>query len=1576
MRFKPVYRIFRYVLLTLASLFVLILLLVNLPPVQRLITSRINMLLKEKNIPAHVDKISLLLNGKIRITNIAIIKPPEDTVIFASDLRVSVSPLGFLSKKVKAAGISLDNGVIHLSVADTSGKLNLLALFPASGKPKEAKSKPSKQWDISVKSITLKNIRFSFEDTIHGMTVKEDLTSFYIRFSHFSIADREIHAAHLRIDHAHTSLATGPKKDVAQADKDTSRRAASWKFELDDCVLNSVSFTLYQPESEKRMDASLGKGVLGNVLVQLNQPGSGDEQSSAFPIGITVENMVISNGMYAMTGGPAKGSKITHRDTFSVNGIHGNFENSCLTNTCSGFKARRLTASLANGVRLKDGQLELKQDADGTTLTAGLETRESSLKINLKSETGRKKIWETDLLNLPFTLSVSGNDIAVRDILAFAPAIPLNRNETLNLEGVIHGTIRTMIISRLQLTTKEGLKATVTGKMEDLPEMDRARFNLSLQTGIITHAAVTKLLASKGNQPAIPEFKPLTIRATLMNSIKEPGYEVIVSDLKGNLQIKGTADLTIKSYHTELNLDDFDLGGMASVPELQRATGSIVVDGKGLKPSDFEAVAQVKLDSVTFKGHRYQGVNADVKTEKGAYTFHIHSSDASAMANLTGNLSIGETMEGHVTGTFAVYPSNLNLYRDSLYVKGNLDARLLHSSSKTDASVMIQNLDVRKSNHAALLKSTSLGIAFDNNSIVAYAKSDFMTADFKSDTGLNGWKEALKKAGSFHDLLSDTSDVLYFPFLSSLPRMTGSLDATYHPMIAIFAADSVFSFHHVKLKLDKDSSGHATANLSADRFRLGSVKVYSAKADLGASAEQASMTLNADSIRTRYTGLANPVIELALNPQNATFTLHTDGKKDTALYDLSVRALKRGRNLELQANRDEWILNGYTWTVSPSTFLVIEPGARDLVADLHWKTSESRIDIQGRLSEKINVNLSKVELSKLILPGILPYDFMAELNGNISYGGGAKKILETDMQLVHMKLSDEWMGDVKLEGKYAYDTLGNAEGELKMNTSKGSSLGLSLTLLKNRPDKIHALFDNVSLAYAEPFLSSYVSGLNGNISGEMDRTKQLNGHILLKQTGFRIIALNAPFTIPGGEIKVQNSRLIFDHFTVLDSLNKKLDIQGNVDVSDPKSMKTDLNISSENLQVMNTTEKDNPSFFGSVFINSKLHVSGILPNPSISGNLALAGGSVINYRYTENLNVSEAQKMVTFARFNEDPSETAKRQNSIRNMSSSPYMEASIEIDPNSIFNFEISRGFDISVSISGGGFLNYAVMPNNAMSLSGRYEIRKGSSDLKITGWPRKNFDITPGSFLQWDGRADDPELHIETVSKVRGSYLNPVDNRNREVDFKVLMKLTNRLSQLDISFDVSSDDQYITSVINSLSNDERMRQAINLLVFERIELPNMASSSNYMSQQINQFWETQLNQFTKSAFKNVDVSFGLNTYKGVSESGGEQEYTSFTYQVKKEMFKDRGSVMVSGKMNDNSAAGDQSNNMIENFTFEYALDTNRSKYLKIYRQQNYEDLLEGEVIKSGVGFIYRKNYDRLSDIWRRRKNKKDAAH
>ncbi len=73
----------------------------------------------------------------------------------------------------------------------------------------------------------------------------------------------------------------------------------------------------------------------------------------------------------------------------------------------------------------------------------------------------------------------------------------------------------------------------------------------------------------------------------------------------------------------------------------------------------------------------------------------------------------------------------------------------------------------------------------------------------------------------------------------------------------------------------------------------------------------------------------------------------------------------------------------------------------------------------------------------------------------------------------------------------------------------------------------------------------------------------------------------------------------------------------------------------------------------------------------------------------------------------------------------------------------------------------------------------------------------------------------------------------------------------------------------------------------------------------------------------------------------------------------------------------GSTKNNTANNFSFEYKLDAQGTKFLKVYNEHSYEDIFEGEIVKTGIGFSYRKSYKTLKDIWKRkgksnRKNKK----
>ena len=68
-------------------------------------------------------------------------------------------------------------------------------------------------------------------------------------------------------------------------------------------------------------------------------------------------------------------------------------------------------------------------------------------------------------------------------------------------------------------------------------------------------------------------------------------------------------------------------------------------------------------------------------------------------------------------------------------------------------------------------------------------------------------------------------------------------------------------------------------------------------------------------------------------------------------------------------------------------------------------------------------------------------------------------------------------------------------------------------------------------------------------------------------------------------------------------------------------------------------------------------------------------------------------------------------------------------------------------------------------------------------------------------------------------------------------------------------------------------------------------------------------------------------------------------------------------------SNQSNSSNTSLNNFSFEYRIDSAATKFLKVYNEHTYEDVFEGDVVKTGIGFTYRKSYPSLSDIWRKRR-------
>jgi hypothetical protein len=72
---------------------------------------------------------------------------------------------------------------------------------------------------------------------------------------------------------------------------------------------------------------------------------------------------------------------------------------------------------------------------------------------------------------------------------------------------------------------------------------------------------------------------------------------------------------------------------------------------------------------------------------------------------------------------------------------------------------------------------------------------------------------------------------------------------------------------------------------------------------------------------------------------------------------------------------------------------------------------------------------------------------------------------------------------------------------------------------------------------------------------------------------------------------------------------------------------------------------------------------------------------------------------------------------------------------------------------------------------------------------------------------------------------------------------------------------------------------------------------------------------------------------------------------------------------LKDANQASTTSDHSLNNLSFEYTLDSAATKYLKIYNEHSYDDVFEGEVIQTGVGFKYTRRFKSFKDIWRRKR-------
>ena len=314
----------------------------------------------------------------------------------------------------------------------------------------------------------------------------------------------------------------------------------------------------------------------------------------------------------------------------------------------------------------------------------------------------------------------------------------------------------------------------------------------------------------------------------------------------------------------------------------------------------------------------------------------------------------------------------------------------------------------------------------------------------------------------------------------------------------------------------------------------------------------------------------------------------------------------------------------------------------------------------------------------------------------------------------------------------------------------------------------------------------------------------------------------------------------------------------------------------------------------------------------------------------------------------------------------------SVNIDPAVRLKVDLSEDRSSRVSLEGGGNLILQYTPQGDLALSGRYTLTGGLIRYSLPVIPLKDFNITEGSYVEWTGDVTNPKLDIKATERLRAAVADE-NNQSRRVNFDLSVLIKNRVNNLDLKFDIEApEDSEVQKQLLAMSEDERIKQAVVMMATGRFMASDGGSTGSGldMGTALNSVLQSQINAIA-GKMDNVSFSVGVDEYDETSTGGRHTDY-SFSYSQR--FFNNRVQIVIGGKVSTGENVTNDMESFIDNISVEYRLDNTGTRYVRLFHNKNYDNILEGEVIETGVGLILRRKVDRLSELFIFKRKKKES--
>ena len=1655
-------RIFLWLIGSIIALLLLIVFLIQLPAVQNYIAGKVSTYLENKiGTPVKIGYVDITFPKMLVLENVYFEDQTRDTLVSGEEIKVDIDMFKILNKTIEVQEIHLAGITSKIKRSAPDGNFNFDYIIKAFSSEKEKPQPASDSTSaliFNLDKVNLERIHFVYNDDMIGTAADLRLKDLSTHIKTFDLT------GNMSFDLPQIDI-NGLSAVVKQWTPNTTvNEVKPEDFGVTDSTANSTSmlpnlftelislkdiFIKYEDASSgmktkfdiKNLAASIEQIDLNKEIVKLKElvldqsdsyvvfdklnkiKEKADTTSTPINWIVSVDKIAVDKTNFLFRDDNQSRMKGFDYGNIHIKDLAGSLKRIYYSNDSISGSVDNMTAKDQSGLYLKQLKGDFVYGNHGAVIENLLVQTPKTIiqdyiKITYPSLEALSKYPQLVYIDA----RIKKSQIDMNDIKFFAPDLEqmdvmkplMTRN--FYIDGRVVGRLDDLTIPNIEFKTLDKTHIIATAKIKGLPQTDKLNIDLNLKK-LTTGKSDLNRLVAKSLLPKDMEFEypnSISLTGTFKGGMR--GFDTdmnLVTD-KGNASVNGFLNMASRdtTYDAKVTIDNFDLGHLLkqdSVMGLISATAQI--KGSGLNPKTMAADVKGSINRLDALGYAYHDINLDLMAQSGDIAGSINSTDPNIrfQANLAANLHDTYPQAKMNMMIDSVNLQNLKLIDDNFRYHGKIDANFETADlDHLNGRLNISQSSIAYNNDRYALDTISLIAKADTSRNLLLLRSEFLRAH------LVGKYKLTELSSSMEDVLR-----VYYNPNNEAPKelkydaqnFEFSATLTNSRFLKDFFPD-IQKMNDITLDGTFDSQEkNIMAKLLAPSIIYGGIEINNLGLDIITADSTLYYSTLIDKIKVNQIELKNTVLSGQAIENNLDFGLWIKDKEDQDRYHLGARMAVDKGNYLLSLLKDGLMLNYDTWQTPENnqlSFGIDGFRARDFV--LSNNGQELRIQSQdSTLNAPIDISFNNFRIETLTQ--ILESDTWnvgGGINGSATISRlDTNPVFVSDLEIKKFYFGQDTVGNVLVNVHNQKENTFSADVRITENGNNVHLLGEYFAPLQGKPSFEAKLnLSPLKMKTIEAFSLGYLQDSEGDLAGELDingdlDNPKINGTLTFNKAKINVAMLNADFLMDGQNINFNNQGIQFRQFLLKDSKGNEAKLNGSILTKNYTDFDFNLNLTTNNFAVVNSTREDNDLFFGKLYVTSNIRIRGNLDKPVIDGNIAANENTDFVFIVpNDNPGIAERDGVVKFV----DKSDTLRtnvfaKLDSMTTATRLTGMDLSLNLstDRDAKFKVIIDEGSQDALNVQGVAELTTTIDASEKITMSGTFTVEDGNYSFNF-GPIKKEFDFQKGSTITWNGDPLDARMNITALYKGRFPTLDLVANQlgtessnlyKQRIPFNVKLNLTGELFKPEIAFDIDLDEnnaivsQDVVSKVNNalvaLRDDpaELNKQVFSLIIMGRFMSANPFESlaggggvEGIARSSVSSFLTSQLNNLASDLIKGVELDFNLQSEQDYL-SGSAQNRTDLNIGLSKMLFDDRLKITIGSnfEVEGKNRPGEKPNNIAGDISLDYQLSKDGRYFARVYRKNQYQATLQGQFVETGIGFIINMSYNQFKELFMNQK-------